>query len=415
MSLETNRKILYATISKYLNEKDFLAKTTPEHIIILSLLVEALEYAYQQYNAGNMKYREKIKQLQRAIQKFKYGCEKICNIKDTFKVIPTNNPPIIEHKDLYVLIKPTFEVFNYVNFVGEVTDPEGDEIEKIWVVAFDETVMDFKINNGAIAENQTINDRDLFSVRLKGTTAYRYLVLNTIVDHACVATLLKVNAVIYNSYTDANNYIVTSISKSDIKLEKRENGVIDHASIPYENVGQYVNANVYFRAKQMPNPKMKDRYSDLGTTTVHFYKECDITPDCTGGINTITITGNTAVHIDERNFVPPGNITIGSIKIIEATDDERGYFTYQGNRIEAPLTIDRRSFSGLRFIPTPPQNPTTGQHIAGKLKYVLANRDSINYCDTPNEVHMVYSTTPVWETLETACSKNSITYEPLTD
>lgn len=415
MSLETNRKILYATISKYLNEKDFLAKITPEHIIILSLLVEALEYAYQQYNAGNMKYREKIKQLQRAIQKFKYECEKICNIKDTFKVIPTNNPPIIEHKDLYVLIKPTFEDFNYVNFVGEVTDPEGDEIEKIWVVAFDETVMDFKINNGAIAENQTINARDLFSVRLKNSATYRYLVLNTVGNKICVANLLKVKAADYNNYTVTNNYIVTSISKSDLKLEKRENGVIDHASIPYENVGQYVNANVYFRAKQVPNPKMKDRYSDLGITTVHFCKNCDITPDCTGGINTITLAGFNSVNIDEINFVPHGNIGIGSIKIIEATDDERGYFTYQGHRVEAPLVIDRRSFSGLRFILTPPQNPATGKHTVGKLKYVLANRNSLNYCDTPNEVHILYNPVPVWETLETACSKNSITYEPLTD
>lgn len=86
MSLETNQNILLNSIINYIDKTIIVGNTTPSpSIILLSSLIEAIEYSTKQYNSTkNKEYLNKIKILNKAIQELKYRHKDICTYKDRF-------------------------------------------------------------------------------------------------------------------------------------------------------------------------------------------------------------------------------------------------------------------------------------------------------------------------------------------
>ena len=84
MSLENNRNIFIGSIMQSFDKRIILGDTLENSsLVLLNILVDSVEYCTNQYNiTENKRYLDKIKILNRLIQKLKYQCPDICIYRD---------------------------------------------------------------------------------------------------------------------------------------------------------------------------------------------------------------------------------------------------------------------------------------------------------------------------------------------
>lgn len=302
MSLENNRKILIGSVIQSLDKRLILGdEAESESVILVSMLIDYIEYAVQQQNLGNESYFAKIKQLNEVVQQLKYKCPDVCIYKNRLILATGNTPPVIDDNVIQVPISNTQQALPYNEVIKNYRDNENDLISQVVILSKDNT-NELLIDNNPVIINNIYQPNINFSTKYLVAPNLYYIIKNSDTE-PCQSSIIAVDNTAYNTalqtqqvvdaYNADGNTVLQTINNN---IEELPNDTIIYVHIDTSSMAVPDQETVrdvtidWWNQFQIDNPNFEG--SLVINTVANDQISTDFAPG-RGGNGSVTITGST--------------------------------------------------------------------------------------------------------------------------
>lgn len=205
MSLDNNRKIFLGSIMQALDKRLVVGEGDNQAVVLVTMIVEYIEYSMIQYNAGNIEYFDKIKVLNKMLHDLKYQCPDICIYKDRIIITKLNTAPTIEDNVIELPISNSHQVLPYNEVIKNYNDAENDLISQV-IILNKETNNDLLIDNNPVIINNIYQPNIEFTTKYEHVSGNIFLIKNSDTD-PCESSIISLDEDEYNTALETHNVV----------------------------------------------------------------------------------------------------------------------------------------------------------------------------------------------------------------
>lgn len=387
MSLENNRKILIGSVIQSLDKRLILGETDNESVVLVSMIINYIEYAIKQQNLGNESYFQKIKVLNELVQQLKYKCPDVCIYKKRLIITKLNTAPIIDDNVIELPISNSHQVLPYNEVVHNYRDAENDLISQVVILGTD-LENDLLIDNNPVVINNTYQPNIEFSTKYKiGTDSY-YIIKNSDTE-PCSSEIIAVDNITYNNLI-TQGFNINNFNLNSISLNRILNNELEITEIPAQNLGNSVETSMGLKVKD--NNPQQPLFSNQANILIRFTSECEAVPDCDGNINNLNTPHKQDYVFNVADFTSDTNVDKIKLSSVNIPNGQLKYFNLIVTNSNLPIVIPLADIAAGNLVFIPDNTIQTDYTI--QLNYTLSFQGSINYCNNENVVEVTKTENP---------------------
>lgn len=388
MSVESVKNILIGSTMQFLDKKLIIGEVNPTPIAIFNTLRKSMEYALNQYNAGDTSYFKKIKILNKKIQELKYQCPDICVYRDRYvikDILPVSIPSISDNtiaRDLTL----NFQVLPQAQVIYNYQNEDESGVAKMKITSKSSTLL-ININNQPVNLNQVYTAN--LSVSVKPDTS-----VNTYLSKVEGATcsIIAVNTTAFNDAIEAGHRIISVNSDNSVTFQYLQVSgggatTLINYNINGVYVGEVINEEFTLRVQSINNTQT---WSNSARIYVNFSMDCETIETCNAN------TQKTIPHTQSYYFTPEDFGLIGEYDKIMfiGTTYNTGALRWKDHPLlsnnNVPIVITKQDLinGDLYWFPS-----NTSEQIL-TMNFKTAKENSYNYCNNSSNFTLTKTAIP---------------------